>query len=104
VLKKLQEIRKKMSHLSRIKVRDRIKVNPFLSMMYFNMSFKIWLKRARRNMRNQDRGHMISAETISDDEDNWSEHTFRIEEVSSDEEEKVPDSAANIDLNCKHPM
>ena len=83
-----------MSKKSRQNDIESIKVNPFLSMMFYKLSFSAWRKRTRRNqllrMRGQDPArHRLTSEDMSSLR---SEETFRIEEVSSDEdaeEEKI---------------
>ena len=69
---------------------ESIKVNPFLSLMYYKLSFSAWRKRTRRNALLRQRGqdpykHQLNSQ---DNSSLKSEQTFRIESVSSEEWEE----------------
>lgn len=79
-----------MSRKSRELDIESIKVNPFLSMMYFKLSFKAWRKRTRRNELLRQRGQNPSMIRLtSEDESSLrSEETFKMELVDSEEEDQ----------------
>ena len=97
-LKKLTEIRKKMIKKSIKDERESIKVNPFLTLMYYKMSFKAWRSRTRKNelMRRNgqvpgefmDESSTFSSEDSEDYKTEYSERTFRMEEIIDEEEEE----------------
>ncbi|CAI2366067.1 unnamed protein product [Moneuplotes crassus] len=99
VLKKLKNIRKKMMKTSRNKDIDSIKVNPFLSLMYFKLSFSAWRKRTLRNQILRERGqdprfHRLTSEDSILSSLSRSEETFKIEYLSSsDSNEEIKEVA-----------
>lgn len=72
---------------------ESIKVNPFLSMMYFKLSFNAWRKRTRRNELLRQRGENPSMRRLtSEDESSLrSEETYKMEIVDSYEEDYEDD-------------
>ena len=90
VLKKLSEIRRKMIKKSKINEIESIKVNPFLTMMYYKSSFRAWRRKTRKNEILRRNGQdPDKVEDDSDDDDSMrSEYTYKVEIVESDEEEK----------------
>lgn len=85
-LKKLDEIRKKMIKASKLADIEHIKVNPFLSLMYYKLSFKAWRKITRKNQIIRQRGTFDSNEENSDTESFESDYTIKVEEISDEEE------------------
>jgi hypothetical protein len=86
MFKKLDEIRKKMIKASKLIDIEHIKVNPFLSLMYYKLSFKAWRKATRKNQIIRQQGTFEPSEDNSDVESFVSDYTYKVEEVSDEEE------------------
>jgi hypothetical protein len=104
VLKKLGEIRLKMAKKTKEMDIEYIKVNPFLSMMYFNLSFKAWRNRTRRStyINNRKQDPTVENEVFDDESSLRSEETFRMSLVDSDEENeniKIEDRSGSSSFN-----
>ena len=86
ILKKINEIRKKMFKKSSKNERESVKVNPFLSLMYYKLSFKSWRSKTRRNNilsqngQNPDLVSEVYNDSIAQ-ESVYSEYTVKIEEI-----------------------
>ena len=81
--------------------KESIKVNPFLTLMYYKMSFKAWRSRTRKNELMRKNGQVPgefadSSESFSSEDSDrseeckseYSEKTFRMEEINDEDEEE----------------
>ncbi|CAI2364628.1 unnamed protein product [Moneuplotes crassus] len=95
-IKNISVAQQELSVLKKLKTKNKnndtefLKVNPFLTLMYFKLSFSAWRKRTRRNQLLRERGldprvHRLTSEDCSSLR---SEETFKIEYVSSEESEE----------------
>jgi hypothetical protein len=90
IVKRLGQIRKMMKK-SMNKERESLKVNPFLSLMYYKMSFKAWRTKTRKNQILRKNGIDPEEEKQNEsivEESEYSEYTVKIEEMNEEEEQK----------------
>ena len=88
ILKKIHEIRKKMFKKSSKNERESVKVNPFLSLMYYKLSFKSWRSNTfKNNIRRQNGQNLDLVPEMHNDsiaqESVYSEYTVKIEEMDN---------------------